>query len=78
MSKYKNFDAYISEDHHINVKESFKELGLLISNVANKSLKVLDVGCASGALISYLKNCHPQWEFTGIDISDDLLKIARV
>ena len=79
MADYKNFDTYISEDHHANVKESFKRLNEIISSTKNKNdrIRVLDVGCATGALIAYLKHCHPNWEYTGIDISDDLLSIAN-
>jgi ubiquinone/menaquinone biosynthesis C-methylase UbiE len=77
VAEYKNFNTYTSEDHHANVKESFKNLRELISIPSNKKSKVLDVGCATGALIGYLKSHHPDWQYTGIDISDDLLDIAR-
>jgi ubiquinone/menaquinone biosynthesis C-methylase UbiE len=77
MGNYKNFDTYISQDHHKDIKESFKKIDKLISNSLEKKKNVLDVGCASGALISFLKSCHSEWEYTGIDISKDLLNIAR-
>jgi ubiquinone/menaquinone biosynthesis C-methylase UbiE len=79
MAEYKNFDTYISQNHHLNVKESFKELNRMVSPYmdASGTFKVLDVGCATGALIGYLKDCYPQWKYTGIDISDDLLNLAR-
>lgn len=76
MVKYKNFNTYTLEDHHANVKESFKKLRELISSKHDEK-KVLDVGCATGALIGYLKSCSPDWKYTGIDISDDLLDVAK-
>jgi len=75
MADYKNFNTYITEDHHANVKESFKKLTELISEQNNK--EVLDVGCATGALLGYLMSCNPDWRCTGIDVSEELLDIAR-
>ena len=77
MAEYKNFNTYISEDQHNNIKDSFKELYKIISISSDKINNVLDVGCASGGLISYLFHQHPEWKFTGLDISDDLLNIAK-
>ena len=74
--KYQNIGTYITEDHHSYVKESFKKLEKLVQPDKNK--KVLDIGCATGALISYLKSCHSEWEFTGVDVSDELLNIAKI
>lgn len=77
MAEYKNFNTYIIEDQHNNVKDSFKELYKIISNSSDRIKNVLDVGCASGGLVSYLFRQHPEWKFTGLDISDDLLNIAK-
>jgi ubiquinone/menaquinone biosynthesis C-methylase UbiE len=79
MAQYKNFDTYISQDHHLNVKESFKKISEIASlnDKGNDTLQVLDVGCATGALIGYLKDCNPKWKYTGIDISSKLLDVAR-
>ncbi len=37
----------------------------------------MDVGCATGALVGYLKGCYPKWKYTGIDISAELLNVAK-
>jgi len=74
---YKNFNTYLSEDQHTHVKETFKELNLQISISDDFDANVLDAGCATGALIGYLKLLHPNWKYTGIDISDDLINIAK-
>jgi ubiquinone/menaquinone biosynthesis C-methylase UbiE len=76
MAEYKNFNTYLESDCHANVKESFKKLKSLISNPLTVK-NTLDVGCATGAWIGYLKNNYPDCLYTGIDISDNLLAIAR-
>ena len=77
MAEYKNFNTYISEDKQNNIKDSFKELDKLIANPSVKNKNVLDVGCANGDLISFLVRQHPEWKYTGIDISTDLINLAR-
>jgi len=79
VADYKNFDTYISQDHHSDVKESFRQLAKIISSTKGRSgnLKVLDVGCATGALIGFLKSVYPHWDYTGVDISKELLAIAN-
>tara|TARA_B110000305_G_C19348732_1_gene593082 strand:+ start:571 stop:1218 length:648 start_codon:yes stop_codon:yes gene_type:complete len=39
--------------------------------------QVLDVGCASGALINYLRTILPHYEYTGVDTSQDFLDLAQ-
>jgi len=39
--------------------------------------KVLDYGCANGNMTSWLANKFPNIEFTGADISEDMLKTGR-
>ncbi|MBK7354706.1 MAG: class I SAM-dependent methyltransferase [Propionivibrio sp.] len=80
--KYRGFDTYTKNDHHTYIKENFKVLGNLIeegiqANCLSKSAKVLDVGCATGALIGYLASRFERFEFEGLDISDELIGVAR-
>ena len=55
----------------------------LISNFFNletikKNCKdVLEIGCGNGYTISLLKDKYPNYKFTGLDFSEDLLKIAN-
>jgi ubiquinone/menaquinone biosynthesis C-methylase UbiE len=37
---------------------------------------VLDIGCGTGLLSLVISQQHPEWQVTGIDISDDMLKLA--
>jgi SAM-dependent methyltransferase len=39
--------------------------------------RVMDVGCASGALIGYLSTLFPEFSYTGIDISEELIVMAK-
>lgn len=79
---YRGTDTYTTQDHHGFVKENFKVLGGLLESrlsegVLTENCKVIDVGCATGALISYLKGRFPGFHFHGVDISDELIEIAR-
>lgn len=40
-------------------------------------LSVLDLGCGGGNIDGYLKNIHPNWKITGVDVSSNSLKIAK-
>ncbi|MFA6224299.1 MAG: class I SAM-dependent methyltransferase [Desulfomonilaceae bacterium] len=80
-SKYRGKEIYTKSDHH-SIKENFKELGKVIAEKIkcgsiSKSGKALDVGYATGALIKHLMNRFPKIQFTGLDISKELIEIAQ-
>ena len=77
---YRNFRTYLDEDHHRRPKEMFVRVGDLLAERAPmlpENPRVLDVGCATGALIAYLRGRFPAIAFTGIDISESLIEVAR-
>lgn len=81
-AQYQGFDTYTKQDHHSYVKENFRVLGdLLAKRIAAGELPenatILDVGCATGALVGYLSRRFPACTFKGLDISDELIRIAR-
>lgn len=80
-AKYQNFKTYLSEDHHVAPKEYFVELSELLK-ARRASLpavpRVLDVGCATGALLGYLTQQFPDWSYHGVDVSEELVAKARV
>jgi ubiquinone/menaquinone biosynthesis C-methylase UbiE len=39
--------------------------------------RVLDIGTGTGLLSFVIAKDHPEWQITGIDISEDMLKLAR-
>ena len=43
----------------------------------DKQLKVLDIGTGSGCIALALKKAAPNWNVTGLDISEDALKVAK-
>ncbi len=59
-------------------KELFVFHGDLINSLnLDKSVRVLDVGCAAGAYASYLNKRFANIEVSGVDISNDLIGKAR-
>lgn len=40
-------------------------------------LSVLDIGTGSGCIAIALKSRHPDWDITGVDISEETLQIAK-
>ena len=43
----------------------------------DKQLKVLDIGTGSGCIALALKKAAPNWDVTGLDISEDALQVAK-
>ena len=76
---YTNLKSYNSTKDAIKVKEIFVKLGILLNQLEKlpERGKLLDVGCASGALINYLQTILPHYEFTGVDTSRDFLDLAQ-
>lgn|SRR3990167_8193743 len=71
-------NIYLNEDRYTNPKEMFKVIGSLIEkNTAANEMDILDVGCATGEFIYYLSSKFKKCKYTGIDISESMLQIAR-
>ena len=47
------------------------------AHTKNMPLSVLDVGTGSGCIAIALKKTHPEWEVTGIDISEGAIEVAK-
>jgi len=67
VSSYEEFKIY--ERFHF-IREAMQRNGI------NKG-EFLDIGCAKGEFIYYLKDYFPKLRFTGIDISTELISKAR-
>lgn len=77
---YRNQAQYIIEkwSQRPEPKELFKKLASLIQmQSGHEKARVLDVGCATGELIFYLKSCFAGMELTGVDIFPELIEEAQ-
>ena len=66
-SSYEKYSSY----------ERFKFVRQIMQKHINHTSSFLDIGCAKGEFIWYLKDYFHNVEFTGIDISQKLLSIAK-
>jgi ubiquinone/menaquinone biosynthesis C-methylase UbiE len=67
VSSYEEFKAY---DRFHFIRVAMQKRGI------NKG-EFLDIGCAKGEVIYYLKDYFPKLSFTGIDISTELISKAK-
>ena len=59
-------------------RRSFSETVLQRSDLSGEAgLKVIDIGTGSGCIALSLKQRHPSWQVTGIDISPEAIAVAR-
>ena len=71
-------DIYLNEDRAAKPKEYFKFVSSIVDGHAPLDGKdVLDVGCATGEFIHYLRSKYRDVRFTGMDVSQPLLDEAR-
>lgn len=71
-------DTYLAEERYEKPKEVFKLARNLIAPLAggNPAATLLDMGCATGEFIYYLRQEFPGFEFTGVDNSATFIEKA--
>ena len=67
---------YMNEDYYSNPKETFMFLKELILNDFDKP-SILDIGCARGEFLFFIKNSLKIKDLSGIDYSSNLIEKAR-
>ena len=73
-----SIEAYLKSPYEkYRSYERFKFLKEKIGKRFTKSCDFLDIGCAKGEFIWYMKDFFPEAHFTGIDISKKLISMAR-
>jgi len=78
MEKIENHNSfYLHENPQRPPKELFKFLVRLAKADLSSGSTVLDVGCASGAFLHYLRSLYPTLGLAGIDVSLEFIEKAR-
>ncbi len=77
LPRYRNYQHYIREGWAKEPKFTFRRIVETLKLKNMKNARLLDIGCATGELISIMQSQFPSWSFLGIDIFDDLIKQAR-
>lgn len=77
-NEYNKF--YLNEDRRGEPKEYYKFLLEKSSDELNHKhdADILDIGCATGEFIYFLKDKYPLAKYTGMDVLDELLENAKV
>lgn len=68
---------YLNEDRYAKPKEVFKESVKFIQNKDNRYKTLIDIGCATGEFIYFLRNSIPNIKYSGSDISKKLIERAK-
>ncbi len=69
---------YLTENRKDNPKEYFKFIASIAGPFLQKrSLKVIDIGCATGDFVYFLRKLYPDINLTGMDIDPELLERAK-
>ncbi len=71
---------YLNEDRYQEPKEVFKLMAdLIVKEVDNANGKLfLDVGCATGEFLWYLRSRFPLANFSGVEVSESMVNAARM
>jgi ubiquinone/menaquinone biosynthesis C-methylase UbiE len=79
--KYPRFHEVMAEDSGQSVLSSLEShiLPLVpgLTDQLARGIRVLDVGCGRGRIITKLAELYPQSHFTGMDLSQEALEFAR-
>ena len=57
--------------------ELVEKLSAVSHQPSDSFLRVLDIGTGSGCIAIALKKKHPEWEVTGVDVSEEAIEVAK-
>lgn len=63
--------------HRSKVSDLYKSEQHFFKLIAPKVKSVLDIGCAAGGSLSFSRELNPGVSYTGVDISEELIHIAK-
>ncbi len=70
--------AELVEWVHFSASEAvFQRSGLSAEGGLSAQRSVIDIGTGSGCIALKLKQLHPEWQVTGIDISSEAIAVAK-
>ena len=67
---------YYSENRH-EISDLYPSETIFLPRVLFPGAKVLDVGCASGGFFNIMRSYEPHIEYTGIDLSERAVELAK-
>ena len=67
---------YYSENRH-GISDLYPSETIFLPRVLFPGAKVLDVGCASGGFFNIMRSYEPHIEYTGVDISERAVELAK-
>ena len=73
-------DFYLEDKRKENTKEYFKFLHKILNKnkkINSKKTKIIDIGCATGELIYFLKTKFKDANYYGLDVHPKLIKYAK-
>jgi len=77
LNGYYKFHSWIYDSTRWTFLFGRKQLQDFIPFQENDSFRLLEVGCGTGAVIQHLRKHFPNSQLTGLDLSADMLQIAR-
>ncbi len=71
------------EYHYRQYEEPYRSTLSLINFIkktidVKKKYSVVDIGCGGGANIYWFSKHFPKWNFTGVDIDEELIRMAKI
>ena len=70
---------YITKSRYDNPKELFKQAFAKLMSLRGKrrTLELVDIGCANGEFLYYVKRNCPHWGLTGFDYTEEFIQTGR-